>query len=181
MDIIYEFPLQYSKGDASFLTDEKGIMNYLQAGQDKMQKILESMRTRLKKANEQDRKLEQPIEKFSRLIWPWPESKLIQFVSLLAFLDYVSTYAALRFNLSHQIAEVGLVAKWALATGGFTELLAVDAAIIGVLILTAFGVRALYTHFGFPGYGRSAFVFIFIPYAVIILPVVFNNIIMTFR
>jgi hypothetical protein len=99
----------------------------------------------------------------------------------LAFLDYVSTFTALRFNLSHQIAEVGLVAKWALATGGFPELLVVDAAIIGVLILTALGVRGLYTHFGFPGYGRSAFVFIFIPYAVIILPVVFNNIIMIFR
>ncbi|MGP8080639.1 MAG: hypothetical protein ACLPVI_09050 [Dehalococcoidales bacterium] len=146
-----------------------------------MQKILQSMRTRLKKANEQDRKLEKPIEKFSRLIWPWSESRLIQFVSLLAVLDYSSTFAALKFNSSHQVSELGLMAKWALNTGGFTELLVIDAAVIAAFILIAVGVRALYTRFGFPGYGRAAFVFIFIPYAIIMLPIIFNNIISTFR
>jgi hypothetical protein len=73
------------------------------------------------------------------------------------------------------------MAKWALAIGGFPTLLVVDAAVIGALILFATGVRALYTRSGFPGFGRTAFVFFFVPYAVIILPVVFNNIISTFR
>ena len=146
-----------------------------------MQKFLESLKTRVQRANEQDRKLEKPIEKVSRLIWPWPESKLIQFVSLLAMLDFLSTFAALRFNLSHQVYEVGPMAKWALAIGGFPILLVVDAAVIGVLILFATAVRTLYTRSGFPGFGRTAFVFFFVPYAVIILPVVFNNIINTFR
>ena len=110
-----------------------------------MQKFLESLKTRVQRANEQDRKLEKPIEKVSRLIWPWPESKLIQFVSLLAMPDYLSTFAALRFNLSHQVYELGPMAKWALAIGGFPTLLVVDAAVIGALILFATGVRALYT------------------------------------
>jgi hypothetical protein len=73
------------------------------------------------------------------------------------------------------------MAKWALAIGGFPILLVVDAAVIGALILFATWVRALYTRSGFPGFGRTAFVFFFVPYSVIILPVVFNNIINTFR
>jgi hypothetical protein len=96
-------------------------------------------------------------------------------------LDFLSTFAALRFNLSHQVYEVGPMAKWALAIGGFPILLVVDAAVIGALILFATWVRALYTRSGFPGFGRTAFVFFFVPYSVIILPVVFNNIINTFR
>jgi hypothetical protein len=146
-----------------------------------MRKILESLKTRVQRANEQDRKLEEPIEKVSRKIWPWPESKLIQFVSLLAMLDFLSIFVALQFNLSHQVYEVGPMAKWALAIGGFPILLIVDAAVIGALVLFATGVRALYTRSGFPGFGRTAIVFFFVPYAVIILPVVFNNIINTFR
>jgi hypothetical protein len=147
----------------------------------KLQKILESLKIRLKKANEQDRKLEKPMERISRLLWPWPESKLIQFVSLLAMLDFLSTFAALRFNLSHHVYEVGPMAKWAFSIGGFPMLLAVDAAVIGTLILLAFGVRGLYIRSGFPGFGRAAFVFLFVPYAIIMLPIIFNNIINTFR
>ena len=146
-----------------------------------MQKILEPLKIRLKKANEQDRKLEKPMERISRLLWPWQESKLIQFVSLLAMLDFLSTFAALRFNMSHQVYEVGPLAKWALSIGGFPMLLVVDAAVIGTLILLAFGVRALYRRSGFPGFGRTAFVFLFVPYAIIMLPIIFNNIINTFR
>jgi hypothetical protein len=121
------------------------------------------------------------MERVSRLLWPWPESKLIQFVSLLAMLDFLSTFAALRFNLSHQVYEIGPMAKWAFAIGGFPILLVVDAAVIGALILLAFGVRALYRRSGFPGFGRTAFVFLFVPYAIIMLPIIFNNIINTFR
>ena len=147
----------------------------------KLHKILESLKTRLKKANEQDRKLEKPIEKVSRLIWPWPESKLIQFVCILAAMDYASTFAALHFNFSHQVYEFGPLAKWALTLGGFPELLVIDIAVISFLILFASLARALYIRSGFPGFGRSAFVFIFVPYAVVMLPIIFNNIISTFR
>ena len=145
-----------------------------------MQKMLESIKVRIKKANERDKKLEQPIEKVARAIWPWQESKLILLVVLLAISDYVSTFAALRLSASHQVSEVGLLAKWALNSGGFAQLFLVDATAIGALILFAFGVRALYNRFGFPGFARTAFIFIFMPYVVIIVLVIINNLVLTF-
>jgi magnesium-transporting ATPase (P-type) len=146
-----------------------------------MQKMLESIKAGIKRANERDKKLERPIEKVSRTMWPWRESKLILFVGLLAVSDYISTFMALRLSANHQISELGLLAKWALSLGGFAQLFLVDATAIGLLILLAFGVRALYNQFGFPGFACAAFIFIFVPYAVIIVPVVINNVFLTFR
>jgi len=139
------------------------------------------MRAGIKKAKDQERKLERPIEKVSRLIWPWQESKLLLFVSLMAVLDFISTFSALRINGNRGVFESGWIAKWALGIGGFPELLLVEAVTIGVLILIAIGIRALYNRLGFPGFARSAFVFIFVPYSVIIIPVIINNILHAFR
>jgi hypothetical protein len=146
-----------------------------------MQTILESIRTRIKRAHERDKKLERPIEKVSRAIWPWRELKLILFVTLLAVADYVSTFMALRLSANHQISELGLMANWALSLGGFAQLLLVDAVAIGIFILLALGVRALFNKFGFPGYARTAFIFVFVPYTVIIVPIIINNVFLTFR
>jgi len=146
-----------------------------------MQKVLESMRASIKRATERDRKLERPIENVSRAIWPWRESKLILFVALLAAADYVSTFMALRLSANHQISELGLLANWALSLGGFAQLFLVDVTAIGLFILLALGVRALYYHFGFPGFARAAFIFVFVPYIVIIVPVIINNVFLTFR
>ena len=146
-----------------------------------MEKIFALIRARIKRAIERDKKLERPIEKFSRLIWPWQESKLILLVALLAVADYISTFMALRLSANHQVSELGLLANWALTSGGFAQLLMVDAAAIGAFILLAIGVRALYNRFGFPGFARSAFIFIFVPYTVIIVPVIINNVFLTFR
>jgi hypothetical protein len=146
-----------------------------------MQKMLEYIRARINKAKERDRKLEHPIEKVSRAIWPWRESKLILFVALLAVADYVSTFMALRLSANHQISELGLLANWALSLGGFAQLLLVDVTAIGLFILLALGVRALYYRFGFPGFARAAFIFVFVPYTVIIVPVIINNVFLTFR
>ena len=146
-----------------------------------MQTILESIRTRIKRAHERDKKLERPIEKVSRAIWPWRESNLILFVTLLAVADYVSTFMALRLSANHQISELGLMANWALSLGGFAQLLLVDAVAIGIFILLALGVRALFNKFGFPGYARTAFIFVFVPYTVIIVPIIINNVFLTFR
>ena len=145
-----------------------------------MQRILESIRTQIKRAHQRDKKLEQPIEKFSRSVWPWQESKLILFVALLAVSDYVSTFMALKLSANHQVAELGLLANWALNSGGFAQLFLVDAAAIALLALFAFGMRALFQKFGFPGFARSAFIFIFVPYTVIIVPVIINNVFLTF-
>jgi uncharacterized membrane protein (DUF485 family) len=134
------------------------------------------MRTRIKSAIERDKKLERPIEKLSRLIWPWQESKLILLVALLAVADYASTFMALKLSANHQVSELGLLANRTLTSGGFAQLLMVDAAALLVI-----GVRALYNRFGFPGFARSAFIFIFVPYTLIIVPVIINNIFLNFR
>jgi len=141
-----------------------------------MQQILILMRTRIKSAIERDKKLERPIEKLSRLIWPWQESKLILLVALLAVADYASTFMALKLSANHQVSELGLLANRTLTSGGFAQLLMVDAAALLVI-----GVRALYNRFGFPGFARSAFIFIFVPYTLIIVPVIINNIFLNFR
>lgn len=146
-----------------------------------MPKFKDRIKEDLKQARERDKKLEKPIERVSRLIWPWQESRLVWLVIALALLDFISTLTALNFNMGHNIQEVGLLAKWGLNEGGFTGLFLIYAVAISVLILFAWGVRALYTKFGYAGYGRSAFVFIFIPYAVIILPIVIHNFILAFR
>jgi uncharacterized membrane protein (DUF485 family) len=146
-----------------------------------MRKLLESMRDSVRKSIERDKKLEKPIEKVSRLIWPWQESKLVLFVSLLAIMDYVSTFAALKLSRNNQVYESGLLAKWALATGGFPKLFFVDAAAIGALILIAIGVSSIYSRLGHPGYRRTAFIFLLLPYAVFIIVVVINNIVNIFR
>jgi hypothetical protein len=139
------------------------------------------MRAGIKKADERERKLERPIEKVSRLIWPWQESKLLLFVSLMAVLDFISTFSALKFYGKYGVFESGWIAKWALSIGGFPELFLVDAIAIGVLIIIAIGIRAFYNRLGFPGFARSAFVFIFVPYSIIIIPVIINNILHAFR
>ncbi len=145
-----------------------------------MHRIFESMKERIRRGVERERKLERPLEKVSRLLWPWDETKLVLFVSLLAVLDYISTFAALELSGNNQVYESGLLANWALETGGFIALFLVDAASIGALILLAIGVRSIYNRWGFPGFGRTGFVFLLIPYAVIIMAVVINNILLTF-
>lgn len=143
-------------------------------------RIRELIKNRLRRSIETERTLERPFEKFSRILWPWSESKLVLFVNLMAILDYFSTYVAFELSRNNQVTEVGLLAKWVLQTGGFLELFLVEMTVMVVLILLAMGARLLYTRLGFPGFGRTAFVFLLIPYALIIVAVVFNNILVAF-
>lgn len=145
-----------------------------------MYKIFESMQNRVKKGVERERKFDRPLEKISRFLWPWKESKLIWFVCILAVLDYVSTFTALELSESDRVIEAGLMAGWALDTGGFLLLFVVDAIAIGVLVLAAVGIKALYRKWGHPGFGRAGFVLLLVPYAVIIMGIVINNVLVTF-
>jgi hypothetical protein len=145
-----------------------------------MTSAFDFMKSRLSKSFERERHLERPVEKLSRVLWPWPESKLIMFVSLLAFLDFASTYAFLRLSGNQRVFEAGPLASWALQTGGFLKLFLIDGASMGLLILLALSTRLLYNRLGFPGFGRAAFVIVLAPYAIIIIAVVMNNILLTF-
>lgn len=51
---------------------------------------------------------------------------------------------------------------------------------VSALLLIAFAVRLLYSKFGFNGFGRTAFVLVLIPYVVVTMAVIFNNIVLTF-
>jgi hypothetical protein len=139
-----------------------------------------SLRKRLERKIARDRSLERPLESVSKSLWPWSEAKLIRYVILIAALDYVSTYAFLKLSSNPDLVEGGPIAGWALRTGGFGKLFLVDAAIVLSMIILAVGLRSLYTTWGFGGLGRAAFVILLIPYFVITLAVVFNNVLLAF-
>jgi hypothetical protein len=145
-----------------------------------MHNLFDRVRDRIQKDIERERGLDHPVGKISLLLWPYPESKLIFYISLLAALDFISTFIALNLNYSGQVFEVGLLAKWALQNGGFSGLLLTDIVCIGTLICLAIGVKYLYRKLGFNGFGRAAFVLLLIPYFLFIIGVVVNNVLVTF-
>ncbi len=136
------------------------------------------MRVRFQKDVERERRLDSPLGAISRKLWPYPESKLLFYVIIVAILDYTSTFTALELS-SNQVYEAGLVAKWALKTGGFPGLFLVDIICIGTLICVAIGARHLYRRLSLNGFARAAFVLPIIPYFVITMGVVFNNVLVT--
>ena len=64
--------------------------------------------------------------------------------------------------------------------GGFTGLFLVDMAAASALLLAAVTIRFFHSKFGFKGFGRTAFVVVLMPYAVVTMAAVFNNIVLTF-
>ncbi len=134
----------------------------------------------MRRALERERRFEGPLDKFSRILWPWRESMLARFIMFMALLDYLSTIVALKLTHDNRVVEAGPMAKWALNLGGLPELFVVDAVVICMLLLLATGAQSLYSRLGFKGFGRAAFVLLILPYAVIILAVVYNNILVTF-
>jgi hypothetical protein len=136
------------------------------------------VRVRLQKDIERERRLDGPIGAISRKLWPYPESKLILYVIIAAILDYTSTFTALELS-SNQVYEAGLVAKWALKTGGFPGLFLMDIASVSTLIFMAVGARYLYRRLSLNGFARAASVLPIIPYFVVTMGVVFNNVLVT--
>jgi hypothetical protein len=145
-----------------------------------MHAFFDGVKNRVRKSIDRERSLERPAEALSRALWPYPESRLIFYVVLLAVLDYVSTFAALELSGNRHISEAGLLAKWALHSGGFAGLLLVDIVSIGTIICVAIGIRSLYRKLGFNGFGRAAYVFALIPYFISMMAVVPNNVLLTF-
>ena len=137
------------------------------------------IKNRFRRDIERERVLEPRFEAFSRLLWPWSESKLVLFITTMAILDSVSTFAALKLS-AHHVTEVGLIASRALKAGGYPYLFLEQIIIIAALLLLAQGARLLYTRWGFPGFGRTAFIFLLVPYTTVISAFVINNIFVTF-
>ena len=145
-----------------------------------MQRLFKRLKEMARKNRERERSIEPRLEAASRSLWPWQESRLLGLVCCVAALDYVSTYAFLELSGNTQLYEGGPLAAWALQKGGFMGLLLVDIAAASVLLLTAITLRSLHSKFGFKGYGRTAFVLILVPYVVVTMAAIFNNIALTF-
>ena len=145
-----------------------------------MHQVFSSVRGLVKKSFERDRASEHYIESASKYLWPWSELKLLIMVSLVAVLDYTSTYAALELSGNANIYEASLLANWALRAGGFGGLLLADLTVISTLLVLATVIRLLFSRFGFKGFGRAAFVILLVPYLVATMVAVFNNVALTF-
>ncbi len=128
----------------------------------------------------QGKRLERPMDNFSRVLWPYPESKLIFYIGILAFLDFTSTLVALTISGNGKIYESGYLAKWALQTAGFGGLFIVDSVSIGAIVGLALIAKAFYKKLGLHGFARTAFILMLVPYFVIIWGVIVNNILMVF-
>ncbi len=145
-----------------------------------MHRAFEIARDRIKRSVEIERGLEKHFEAASKRLWPWSESWLVALVVLLAMLDYTSTYAFLELSGNKSLYEGGTLASWALHKGGITMLLWVDIAAVSALILLAISLRFFHFRFGFRGYGRTCLVVLLLPYVVITLAIIFNNVVLVF-
>jgi len=143
-----------------------------------MSPVLQWMKDRMKKAVERDRRAERYVEAASRLIWPWQERQLLFFVGVVAVLDYASTYAVLELSGKRYLNEGGALASWALEKGGFGGLFLADVGAVLAISLVALILRAILFRSGFKGFSRAALVFLLVPYAVMAIVAVFNNLIL---
>ena len=142
--------------------------------------MFKDYKDRMRKSRELERSFDRPLETISRKIWPYTELKLVFYICILAVLDFTSTFIALELSGNNQVSEVGVLAKWALQTGGFPKLLLVDAAVICGLISIAALARYLYLRLGLKGFARAAFAFLLTPYFIFIMGVVVNNVVVVF-
>jgi len=100
-------------------------------------------------------------------------------VTCLAVLDFASTCIFLKLNANNRIYESGPLANWALLNGGLIGLLVVDIFAVITISAMAIGARYIFTKLGFEGYGRAAFVLMLIPYGIVAVIAIFNNIVIT--
>jgi hypothetical protein len=145
-----------------------------------MQDIFKKMKGAFAKNINRERAFDPFIGRLSRFLWPWRESRLLILAYFLALLDYVSTYAALELSGNKYVYEGGKLASWALQKGGFAGLFLFDVVALTALFIIAVSIRSLYSKFNFNGFGRAGFVVVLVPYVVITMAVVFNNVLLTF-
>jgi hypothetical protein len=145
-----------------------------------MNSVLAWMRYRLRKAKERDRRSERYFEAASRFLWRWSLPWLVAFAGFVALLDYGSTYAVLELSGKRYLNEGGPLASWALEKGGFGWLFLADLAAVTAISIAAIVARSLFLRFGFRGFGRAAFVFLLIPYVVMALVAVVNNMVLAY-
>ena len=148
--------------------------------ENRVNSVLQFMKDRLRKATERDRRAERYVETASRFLWRWREPWLLVFVAFVALLDYASTYAILALSGKSYLNEAGSLASWALDQGGFAGLFLADLAAVFAISLAAITLRFILFRLDFKGFGRAAFVFLLIPYAVVAMVAVINNLVLAY-
>ena len=148
--------------------------------ENRVNSALQFMKDRLRKAKERDRRAERYVEAASRFLWRWQEPWLLALVYFVALLDYASTYAILALSEKSYLNEAGSLARWALDKGGFAGLFLADLAAVFAISLVAITLRFILFRFGFRGFGRAAFVFLLVPYAVVAMVAVINNLVLAY-
>jgi len=142
--------------------------------------VLQFIKDRMRKAVERDRRAERYMETTSRFLWRWREPWLLALVAFVALLDYASTYAVLALSGKSYLNEAGSLASWALEKGGFAGLFLADLAAVFAISLVAITLRFVLFRSGFRGFGRAAFVFLLVPYAVVAMVAVINNLLLAY-
>ena len=107
-------------------------------------------------------------------------TELLAFVAFVALLDYATTYTILALSGKSYLNEAGSLARWALDKDGFAGLFLADLAAVFAISLAAITLRFILFRFGFKGFGRAAFVFLLLPYAVVAMAAVINNLLLTY-
>jgi hypothetical protein len=125
---------------------------------------------------QRDRGFDRHAGKISRFVWPLREVWLPATVAFLCIMDFTSTYVNLALIRNPHVFERGPLAGWALRTGGFPFLLLIDLVAAATMSAVAIAVRYGYARSGLHGYGRAAFVFVLLPYAITTTVVVINNV-----
>lgn len=138
------------------------------------------MRRQVSKALQRDRSSDPQVQAVSKFLWPWRETWLLALVGIVAVLDYTTTYAALQLSGKEYVYEAGWLASWALRSGGFEILLLVDIAAVVGLSLAALAARSLCFRFSYKGFGRAMFVILLMPYVVMAIVAIVNNVVLTF-
>ena len=144
-----------------------------------MESVLQRVKQSVKRSFERDRRVEPYAEAVSRRLWPWREQRLLAVVVVLVILDFISTYAFLQSTGIAYTNESGLLAGWALRMGGFGLLFLGDMGAVLALSLVAMAARSIYLRIGFKGLARAAFVLLLVPYAVMAVAAVINNVVLT--
>ena len=101
-------------------------------------------------------------------------------VAFIALLDYATTYTILSFSNKSYLNEAGSLASWALDKWGFAGLFLIDLAAVLAISLAAITLRFVLSRSDFKGFGRAAFVFLLLPYAVVAMAAVINNLVLTY-
>jgi len=145
------------------------------------ERLLTSLRAAAERNRKRDRDFDTNAGRLSRFLWRFPEHWLSIFAAGLAALDFSTTVWALDFGHSTHVGEAGPLASWALGVGSFPFLFVVDAFAVGAVGISAVLARYLFGRFGFKGYGRAAFVVVFIPYILRAVYAIVNNVILAIR